>query len=162
MTKSFIQIFLLLAITTWLTACSKQAAEVDKEEIIETENLEKAYGCTHTTSLLSYRTWPATGQSRLFAIRSQEDFDQIVKTATCSPDIDFSQHTLLIGVEALNTGYSGITYQLRKITKGGQDGLELTISFQLNAATVMSEPTWHILIPKHLEHIPVKIYIEKE
>ncbi|HTG57206.1 MAG TPA: hypothetical protein VL943_13100, partial [Niabella sp.] len=99
---------------------------------------------------------------RLFAIRSQEDFDQIVKTATCSPDIDFSQHTLLIGVEALNTGYSGITYQLRKITKGGQDGLELTISFQLNAATVMSEPTWHILIPKHLEHIPVKIYIEKE
>ncbi len=157
--------FLLLAIAILLNACSKQAKEADEKEIIETvetENLEEAYGCTHTTSLLSHRTWPATGLPRLFTIRGQEDFDQIVKGASCSPDIDFGRHTLLIGVKTLNTGYSGIAYHLRKITKGSRDSLALTITFRLNAAAVMSEATWHVLIPKALDQIPVKIHIEKE
>lgn len=165
MKKLSFQAVLLLAITISLNACSKQAAETNEKEVTETvatENLETTYGCTHTTSLLSNRTWPATGMPRLFTVSSQEDFDKIIKSPTCSPDIDFGRHKLLIGVETLNSGYSNIGYHLRKITKAGNETLALTVKFRLNGATVISQATWHVLIPKALEHIPVRIHMEKE
>ena len=93
--------------------------------------------------------------------KNQEEFDKIVKGATCSPIIDFEKHTLLIGVETLNSGYSGIEYNLKKITTD-KDTLVLTVRFHVNGATVMSEPTWHVLLPKSVEGIPIKVNFEKK
>ncbi|MFT3903743.1 MAG: hypothetical protein QM727_11255 [Niabella sp.] len=163
MKSNIIRIGYFFIIVFVLLSCHKESKNIqpETEEILKTESLETVYGCTNVPGLLS--TYPETftdGQSFLL-INTQTDFEsKLSPTPDCSPKIDFDKYTLLIGTKMLNSGYSNIAYELKKITKDSKYSLALKVTFTLNAATVISNVTYHVLMPKQPENILINVSFE--
>ncbi len=141
-------------------ACTKdnKSEELSTEEILKTESLETVYGCQNTMMLLSLPD--IAGKDSFYIINNQKDFDAHIKSTSCSPQIDFDKYTLLIGTKILTSGCSGINYELKKITAGQKESLSMTVRFELNLTTVAIGVTYHVLMPRQQEGIPVNVHLE--
>lgn len=159
MTKKFLYRSVAVFFSALLiTACSRHGSPFEKEtvEIQKTESLESVYGCTNVSLPLSIATSPIHS-NLFFLVNDQESFNRLDLGASCSPGIDFNKYMLLIGNKGLTSGYSAIDYELKKKTTGTKDSLLLNVTFTLNDAAVAAGATWHVLMPKQPNNIPVRV-----
>lgn len=151
---------IILLIILLLNACSAGSKHIEAPitQNLETESLETVYGCTNISFLLS--TTPETNSDYFILINDQDGFNRLHLNPSCSPEIDFNKYSLLIGTKGLTRGCTSVDYQLKKITTGIKDSLVLGVTFHLDDAAVTPNVTWHVLMPRQPEGIPVQVNFE--
>jgi len=114
--------------------------------------LESEYNCLDTKHQLDINLI-----DDFTIIRNQTDYDTMVY-GDCNPNINFSTYDLLIGKKELNSGNHTIEYLLIKNCE--TTDLELTVIFNQMDAPIISNLTYHILVPKLIENQTVLVDIE--
>lgn len=89
-------------------------------------------------------------------IQTQAQFEQLVTSAKCFKEIDFSKYDLVIGKEGLSSNLAETRYQLSQSC----DANQLTVTLKQGLLTIAPTVVYHLLIPKM--NIAPQVTIEKE
>ncbi len=142
--------FILLFFTTvcYAFTCNKASTEAGcTPTSLAVKTLETEYGCTNTAMQLGINL-----SDTFTIIESQTQFTTLV--SGCTPNVDFSQYSLLIGKKRLNGGLQSISYELKDECA---NGYVLNVKFTKSLASNAPNVTYHVLLPKLSNNKPVTV-----
>lgn len=108
---------------------------------VNSNHLEALYNCPDTRFTMDINL-----KDTFTLIRDQQSFDKLV-TGNCKPSIDFNSYNLIIGKKILFSGNESIQYDLKESLD--KKSLNINVIFFQNITSVISNITYHVLIPKH-------------
>ena len=138
--KNNIMRFLTIISLVFLISCNTNDDPGCFVSDLDFTNLEAAYSCENTKNLVQIDL-----QDTFTLIQSQSEYDAQV-SGPCTPQIDFSLYTLIIGKQGLANGNTSISYNY--INDCAVDLNTLTVTFNQNATAEAPNLTYHILSPK--------------
>lgn len=110
-------------------------------------SLEKEYGCSNTLHEMDV-SLPNNQSSGHIIVSSQLQYDNLVTSATCNPQIDFSAYDLVIGKVVTDRKFSSAGYNLRNPCSSDTLYLVVVLNNPINSPTTVSSTTYGALIPK--------------
>ncbi|MFT2010487.1 hypothetical protein ACMA1I_17565 [Pontibacter sp. 13R65] len=129
-----------------LSACDK---EPDCQyQRLPVTSFEKEYGCSNTLYEMDVKLpldQPHIGHK---IVSSQSQYDSLVTSTTCNPQIDFSAYDLVIGKVMTDREFSSAEYVLRNPCSSDTLSLVVVLNNSTQSPTIISSTTYSALIPK--------------